>query len=102
MCGTAEEGGLEARRLLGKPVVAAGSVPGYGPIFNAGVIHHDGRYHLFARAVRDGYRLNEKRGLGGEPRFLDYISDVLVFVSFDGVSYDFQQVLHRSDPNAVY
>ena len=110
MCGTAEEGGLdggrpydpvEARRLLEEPVVAAGSVPGYGPIFNAGVIHHDGRYHLFARAVRDGYRLNEKRG-PGEPRFLDYISDVLVFVSSDGVDYEFQQVLHRSEPHAVY
>lgn len=110
MLSAAEEGGsgggrpydlVEARRLLAEPVVAAGSVPGYGPIFNAGVIHHDGRYHLFARAVRDGYRPNEKKGRG-EPRFLDYISDVLVFVSFDGVDYDFQQVLHRSDPNAVY
>lgn len=110
MFGTAAEGGLdggrpsglvEARRLVGQPVVAAGSVPGYGPIFNAGVIHHDGRYHLFARAVRDGYRRNEKKGRG-EPRFLDYISDVLVFVSLDGVAYEFQQVLHRSGPDAVY
>ena len=37
----------------------ADSVPGYGPIFNAGVIHHDGRFHLFARGVRGGYRRND-------------------------------------------
>ena len=56
---------IAATRLSEQPVVAARSVPGYGPIFNAGVIHHDGRYHLFARAVRDGYRRNPlTRGAG--------------------------------------
>jgi predicted GH43/DUF377 family glycosyl hydrolase len=78
------------------PVVAAGSVPGYGPIFNAGVIRHDGMFHLFARGVRDGYRTNDGPG----PRFLDYVSDVLVFTSSDGRAYTFQQVLAESDPEA--
>jgi predicted GH43/DUF377 family glycosyl hydrolase len=85
-------------RLSDEPIVAAGSVPGYGPIFNAGVIHHDGRYHLFARGVRDGYRRNDGRG----PRFLDYVSDVLVFTSEDGRDYAFQQVLARSSPGGVH
>jgi predicted GH43/DUF377 family glycosyl hydrolase len=84
--------GVVARRLGGGPIVAAGSVPGYGPIFNAGVIFADGRFHLFARGVRDGYRRNE----GAGPRFVDYVSDVLVFTSDDGRSYDFQQVLAES------
>ena len=51
------------------PIVAAGSVAGYGPIFNAGVIRRDEVFHLFARGVRDGYRLNDGPG----PRFLDYV-----------------------------
>lgn len=80
-------------RLSAAPVVAAGSVPGYGPIFNAGVIEHDGVLHLFARGVRDGYRRNP--GSTG-PRFLDYISDVLVFTSDNGVDFAFQQVLAES------
>ncbi|MDO8506360.1 MAG: hypothetical protein Q7S41_01995, partial [Candidatus Limnocylindria bacterium] len=79
------------RRVRDTPIVEAGSVPGYGPIFNAGVIHHDGAFHLFARGVREGYTRNE--GLG--PRFLDYVSDVLVLTSEDGVDYEFQQVLAR-------
>ena len=37
------------RRLRETPVVGFGAVPGYGPIFNAGVIAVDGTYHLFAR-----------------------------------------------------
>lgn len=86
-----------ARRLGSDPVVRAGSVPGYGPIFNAGVIHHDGAYHLFARGVRDGYRRNEGNG----PRFLDYVSDVLVFVSEDGLDYRFQQVLATGADDAA-
>ena len=84
--------GVVARRLGDGPIVAAGSVPGYGPIFNAGGIVADGRFHLFARGVRDGYRRNE----GAGPRFVDYVSDVLVFISDDGRSYDFQQVLAES------
>jgi predicted GH43/DUF377 family glycosyl hydrolase len=84
-----------ACRLGDSPIVTAGSVPGYGPIFNAGVILADGRFHLFARGVRDGYRRNE----GAGPRFVDYISDVLVFTSDDGRSYDFQQVLTRASPD---
>jgi predicted GH43/DUF377 family glycosyl hydrolase len=83
-------------RVSVAPVVAAGSVPGYGPIFNAGVIRRDGVFHLFARGVRDGYRRNDGRG----PRFLDYISDVLVFTSSDGVGYTFQQVLAESSPDS--
>jgi predicted GH43/DUF377 family glycosyl hydrolase len=86
------------RRVSHQPVVAAGSVPGYGPIFNAGVIHHDGLYHLFARGVRSGYRRNNGPG----PRFLDYVSDVLVFTSRDGRSYEFQQVLAESSPQEVH
>jgi len=73
------------------PIVEAGSVPGYGPIFNAGAIHHDGRFHLFARGVREGHTRNE----GSGPRFLDYVSDVLVFTSVNGLDYEFQQVLAR-------
>jgi predicted GH43/DUF377 family glycosyl hydrolase len=90
--------GFAVRRISEAPIVAAGSVPGYGPIFNAGVIHHDGRFHLFARGVRDGYRHNEGPG----PRFLDYISDILVFTSGDGRRFDFQQVLARSSDHGVH
>jgi predicted GH43/DUF377 family glycosyl hydrolase len=81
-------------RISDMPIVAAGSVDGYGPIFNAGVIRHEGVFHLFARGVRDGYRRNGGPGA----RFLDYISDVLVFTSLDGRSYSFQQVLAESSP----
>ena len=77
------------RRLRETPVVEFGAVPGYGPIFNAGVIAVDGTYHLFARGVRDGYERNP----GSGPRFLDYVSDVLVFTSEDGLEYRFQQLL---------
>ena len=66
---------LTVRRISDEPIVAAGTVPGYGPIFNAGLIHHEGFFHLFARGVRDSYRRNDGPG----PLFLDYISDVLVF-----------------------
>ena len=85
-------------RVSDAPVVAAGSVPGYGPVFNAGVIRHEGFFHLFARGVRDGYRRNHGPG----PRFLDYISDVLVFTSSDGRTYTFQQVLARSSNDDVH
>ena len=68
-----------------------------GPIFNAGAIHHDGRFYLFARGVRAGYRRNDGPG----DRFLDYISDVLVFTSSDGRCYEFQQVLAAGSPEAV-
>jgi predicted GH43/DUF377 family glycosyl hydrolase len=89
---------VRARRLRRSPAVAAGAVEGYGPIFNAGVIHHEGRFHLFARGVRSGYR----RGDGTGPRFVDYVSDVLVFTSEDGLAYDFQQVLARGNAEGVY
>ena len=88
-------------RVSTEPVVAAGSVDGYGPIFNAGVIVHDGCYHLFARAVRNGYRTNPDAG-PGQPRFLDYVSDLLVFVSNDGLDYRFRKVLLASVPGTVY
>jgi predicted GH43/DUF377 family glycosyl hydrolase len=80
---------VTARRLRQTPVVDFGAAPGYGPIFNAGLIVVDGVFHLFARGVRNGYVRNEGPG----PRFLDYVSDVLVFTSDDGVDYAFQQVL---------
>lgn len=80
---------IAARRLRDTPVVDFGAVPGYGPIFNAGLIAVDGVLHLFARGVRDGYLRNDGPG----PRFLDYVSDVLVFTSEDGLHYSFQQVL---------
>jgi predicted GH43/DUF377 family glycosyl hydrolase len=86
---------VAAVRVSDAPIVAAGSVPGYGPVFNAGVIRQDGVFHLFARGVRDGYRRNDGPG----PRFLDYVSDVLVFTSHDGRAYTFQQVLARSSPH---
>ncbi len=44
------------RRFRPEPVVSAGAVDGCGPIFNAGLLHHDGRYHLFACGVRTGFR----------------------------------------------
>jgi predicted GH43/DUF377 family glycosyl hydrolase len=88
----------EPRRLSEQPVVGAGSVDGYGAIFNAGLVHHDGRYHLFARGVRSGYTRNDGPG----PRFLDYVSDVLVFTSNDGLDYQFDYVLARSSPDDVH
>jgi predicted GH43/DUF377 family glycosyl hydrolase len=96
--GNASTSRIAARRVSEEPVVAFGSVEGYGPIFNAGALHHDGRFHLFARGVPDGYR----RNTGSGARFLDYVSDVLVLVSDDGRSYEFQQVLAKSSPGGVY
>ncbi len=96
--GMASERAPRARRLHDRPVVEAGSVPGYGAVFNAGLLHHDGRYHLFARGVRDGYRRNE----GSGPRFLDYISDVLVLTSVDGRSYEFEYVLASAGTSGVH
>ena len=77
------------RRLRDRPIVEAGAVLGYGPLFNAGVLHHAGVYHLFARAVRDGYR----PGDGSGPRFVDYASDIVVFTSADGHRYEYGYVL---------
>jgi len=93
----AAAGSIRVQRVSDEPMVSAGAVEGYGPIFNAGVIRQDGVFHLFARGVRDGYRENE----GAGARFLDYVSDVLVFTSSDGRAYDFQQVLARSSPEGV-
>ena len=53
------------RRLRDRPIVEAGAVLGYGPLFNAGVLHHAGAYHLFVRAVRDGYAPAPSRRPGG-------------------------------------
>ena len=94
---------LEARpplatRLSHKPVVEARAAPGYDPIFNAGLLVHDGIYHLFARGVREGYRPNP----GDGPRFLDYVSDVLVFESADGIKYDFRYVLAASGDHGAH
>lgn len=87
-----------ATRLSHKPVVEARTVPGYDPIFNAGLLVYDDTYHLFARGVRDGYRLNP----GDGPRFLDYISDVLVFESGDGIDYSFRYVLAESGHHGTH
>jgi predicted GH43/DUF377 family glycosyl hydrolase len=81
-----------ATRLSHRPVVEARAVPGYDPIFNAGLLVHEGTYHLFARGVRDGYQPNPGEG----PKFLDYVSDILVFESTDGVNYSFGYVLATS------
>ncbi|HET7566823.1 MAG TPA: hypothetical protein VFJ91_02450 [Gaiellaceae bacterium] len=89
---------LAARRLAERPLLGPGSAPGYGPVFNAGVIREDGVFHLFARGVRDGYAPN--RGPG--PRFRDYVSDVLVFTSADGLRYEFQQVLATAEEEGAY
>lgn len=79
-------------RVAADPVVPAGSIPGYGPIFNAGLLHHDGQFHLFARAVRDTYRTNTGPG----PRFINYVSDIAVFASADGLEYEFAYLLARA------
>jgi predicted GH43/DUF377 family glycosyl hydrolase len=84
---------VRATRLLDRPVIEAGSAPGYAPIFNAGLLVHDGAYHVFARGIREGYRRNPGEG----PRFLDYVSDVLVFESADGLDYSFRYVLASAD-----
>jgi predicted GH43/DUF377 family glycosyl hydrolase len=90
--------GITIERIGDEPVVPFGSVPGYGPIFNAGAVFHDGHFHLFARGVRDHYRLNG----GSGARFLDYVSDILVFTSIDGRFYQFQQVLAAGVDNGIY
>jgi predicted GH43/DUF377 family glycosyl hydrolase len=79
------------RRLRDRPIVEAGAVPGYGPIFNAGVVHHGGTFHLFARAIQEGYRPGDGTG----PRFVDYVSDIVVLTSADGYHYEFGYVLTR-------
>jgi predicted GH43/DUF377 family glycosyl hydrolase len=83
---------LRPVRISDDPVLAFGAVPGYGPLFNAGAVRHDGVIHLFARGVRNGYRVNPEPG----PRFLDYYSDVVVFTSVDGRRFELQQVMLES------
>jgi predicted GH43/DUF377 family glycosyl hydrolase len=90
--------GIAIERIGGEPIVPYGAVPGYGPIFNAGAVFHDGRFYLFARGVRDHYRRNG----GSGARFLDYVSDILVFTSPDGRFYEFQGVLAAADPDGIY
>jgi predicted GH43/DUF377 family glycosyl hydrolase len=75
-------------RLSDRPIAGPGHVPGHSAVFNAGLLRHQGQFHLFARAVRSGYR----RGTGVE-RFVDYVSDVVVLTSDDGLSYRFAYVL---------
>jgi predicted GH43/DUF377 family glycosyl hydrolase len=90
--------GVAIERIDDEPIVPFGAVPGYGPIFNAGAVFHDRRFHLFARGVRDGYRPNGSSGA----RFLDYVSDILVFTSPDGHHYEFQQVLAEGAAHGIY
>jgi len=89
---------VRARRLHVQPTIEADAVPGYAAVFNAGLLYHDETFHLFARGVRSGYRRND----GPEPRFLDYVSDVLVFTSSDGRKYDFGYVLCASGTAGVH
>ena len=89
---------VAARRVRDTPIVEHGAVPGYGAVFNAGAIEADGVLHLFARGVREGYSRNPGPGA----RYLDYVSDVLVFTSRDGMDYEFQQVLAAGSPEGVY
>ena len=86
------------RRLRNRPIVEAGAVAGYGPVFNAGLVGQDGVYHLFARAVRTGHRPGGPSG----PRFVDYVSDILVFTSENGHRYDFGYVLARGGAGNTY
>lgn len=79
------------------PVITADMVPGYGAIFNAGLLYHEGVYHLFARGARSGYT----RGPDGGPKYVDYISDVLVFTSVDSISYEFAYVLCYAGDNGL-
>jgi predicted GH43/DUF377 family glycosyl hydrolase len=90
--------GARALRLHDRPIIEADAVPGYGAVFNAGLLYHDATFHLFARGVREGYRRNDGPG----PRFLDYISDILVFTSSDGRSYDFGYVLCQAGTAGVH
>jgi predicted GH43/DUF377 family glycosyl hydrolase len=86
------------RRLRDQPIVEAGAVAGYGPLFNAGLVHHASDYHLFARAVRNTYRPGE----GTSARFVDYISDIVVFTSSNGHDYEFAYVLAEADPDGGF
>lgn len=86
------------RRLRDTPIVEPGAVPGYGAIFNAGLLHHDGRFHLFARGVREGYRRNHGQG----PRFLDYLSDIVVLESADGHQYEYRYTLAAAGEHGVH
>ncbi|HTX00272.1 MAG TPA: hypothetical protein VMD59_15940, partial [Acidimicrobiales bacterium] len=74
------------------------TVPGYGPVFNAGVLRHEGLYHLFARGVRSGYQ----KGDGSGPDFVDYVSDILVFISRTGLAYEFAYVLAAGGRDGAY
>ncbi|MGA7227866.1 MAG: hypothetical protein WBZ45_06615 [Acidimicrobiia bacterium] len=85
-------------RLCARAVIEPGTVPGYGPIFNAGLLYENDRFHLFARGVREGYLRNP----GAGPRFLDYRSDVLMFSSSDGVDYEFEYVLAAGSEVGVW
>jgi predicted GH43/DUF377 family glycosyl hydrolase len=77
------------RRVAHRPVAEASLAPGYGARFNPGFVHHDGTYHLFARAVRSGY----ERSSGPGDRFVGYLSDIVVLTSADGINYSFGYVL---------
>ncbi len=90
--------GIRVHRLHDRPTIEADTVPGYGAVFNAGLLYHDETFHLFARGVRSGYWRNDGPG----PRFLNYVSDILVFTSSDGQSYDFGYVLCESGTAGVH
>jgi predicted GH43/DUF377 family glycosyl hydrolase len=89
---------LTVRRLRDRPIVGPGAVAGYGPLFNAGLVYHAGAYHLFARAVRDGYRAGDGTG----PRFIDYVSDIIVLTSVDGHHYEYGYVLAPAGLGGAY
>lgn len=89
---------VRATRLLSEPVVGPHSLAGYGAIFNAGLVEFGGVLHLVARAVRDGYSPDPT----GATRFRDYVSDVVVFVSRDGIHYHFDRVLLAAPPHGEW
>ena len=87
--GAASRVGGPVTRITHRPVAEARLAPGYSAMFNAGLVHHEGEFHLFTRAVRSGYR----RNTGPGDRFVDYVSDVVVLTSGDGLTYRFGYVL---------
>lgn len=88
---------IRVERLSSGPVVRADMVKGYGAVFNAGLLVRDGIYYLIARGVREGYLPGKVGGV----RFINYISDILVFTSTDGEHYEFGYVLAKAGDNGV-
>jgi len=78
------------RRLADRPMVGTVPVPGYAAMFNAGVLYHEGAYHLFARGCVRATAGTRALATGSSLH-----SDIVVFISADGLGYSFQYVLAR-------